>query len=497
MNPMNLSLLLTALKTRKITGRQDKEITNITFDSRTVAPGSLFVAVRGTQADGHDYISRALASGATAIVCEQFPGPPNEEMTIIEVDQSAEALGLLSSVFYGNPTRQLKLVGVTGTNGKTTTATLCFDLFKRLGYKTGLVSTIENRIGDRIVPATHTTPDPVQLNALLRQMADEGCDFVFMEVSSHAIDQRRIAGLYFAGAFFTNITHDHLDYHKTFDAYLKAKKQLFDDLPNDAFALTNADDRNGSVMLQNTKAKKYSYGLKKMADFKARIIENGISGLHLELDRQDFICRMIGEFNAYNLLAVYGVATLLGARKEDVLPILSSLGGAEGRFDYIQENGITAIVDYAHTPDALEKVLATLDDIRRGKGNIITVVGCGGDRDKAKRPLMARAACDYSKTVILTSDNPRSEDPAAILREMQAGVPIGSEKKVLVVSDREQAIRTAYRMAQDGDFVLVAGKGHEKYQEFAQKSRIYFDDKAVLLNEMKNISLPGDFGKTL
>lgn len=494
---MKLNLLLQSVKVQSISGNSDVEISNISFDSRTVVSGSLFVAVRGTQVDGHDYIQKALSAGAVAIVCEQWTGSENDKIAVVKVENSSEVLGLLSAAFYGHPTRQLKLVGVTGTNGKTTTSTLCFDLFKGMGYKVGLISTVENRIGERIIPSTHTTPDPIQLNALLRQMADEGCDFVFMEVSSHAIDQRRIAGLYFTGAFFTNITHDHLDYHKTFDAYIKAKKRLFDDLPSEAFALTNIDDRNGEVMLQNTRARKFSYGLRKMADFKARIVENGISGLHLELDRQDFICRMIGAFNAYNLLAVYGVATLLGARKEDVLPILSNLGGAEGRFDYMQENGVTAIVDYAHTPDALEKVLSTLDDIRKGKGNIITVVGCGGDRDKAKRPVMARAACDFSKAVILTSDNPRNENPADILSEMKSGIPIGADKKVLVVEDREQAIRTACRMAQNGDFILVAGKGHEKYQEFEQKKRIYFDDKAVLLNELKNISLPAEFGKTI
>ncbi|MFZ4544414.1 MAG: UDP-N-acetylmuramoyl-L-alanyl-D-glutamate--2,6-diaminopimelate ligase [Saprospiraceae bacterium] len=494
---MKLNQLLQNLNPVEILGNLEKRIENITFDSRAASNGSLFVAVKGTQVDGHNFIFKALASGCTAVVCERWDEPVNEQMTMIIVKDTAEALGILSSNFFGNPTNELKLVGVTGTNGKTTTTTLCYDLFTRLGYKVGLISTVENRIADKIVPSTHTTPDPLQMNALLKKMRDEGCEYVFMEVSSHAIDQRRIAGLRFTGAFFTNLTHDHLDYHKTFDAYLKAKKRLFDDLPKDAFALTNADDRNGAVMLQNTKAKTYSYGLKKMATFKAKILDNGITGLHLELDRQDFICRLIGEFNAYNLLAVYGVATLLGADKSDFLPILSDLTGAEGRFDCIQADGITAIVDYAHSPDALEKVLSTLDDIRKGKGNIITVVGCGGDRDRDKRPLMAKMACDYSNHVVLTADNPRNEDPEEIIKEMQVGVPVGSKRKVLVITDREQAIRTAFRLAAKDDFVLVAGKGHEKYQEFEKKHRIYFDDKAILLNEMKNISLPTEFGKTL
>lgn len=492
-----LSTLLASLRPTQVIGNQEVMIDKIDFDSRAVKEGSLFVAVRGTQSDGHDYIYKALGAGAKAFICEKWEEPVNEHFTVIIVEDSAEALGIVASNFYDNPTQQLKLVGVTGTNGKTTTATLSYDLFSQLGYKVGLISTVENKIAGKIIPSTHTTPDPIQLNALLRQMVDEGCEYAFMEVSSHAVHQRRIAGLQFTGAFFTNITHDHLDYHKTFADYLKAKKRFFDDLPKTAFALTNADDRNGNVMVQNTKAKTYTYGLKKIAKFKAKILENGISGLHLDLDNQDFICRMIGEFNAYNLLAVYGVAILLGAKKEEILPILSNLGGAEGRFDYIQHNGITAIVDYAHTPDALEKVLSTSDDILSGKGKIITVVGCGGDRDKTKRPEMAKIACAYSQQIILTSDNPRSEDPMTILQEMQMGVPIGSDRKVLIISDREQAIRTACRMAQKGDFILIAGKGHEKYQEFANKSKIYFDDKAVLNHELKGLPMPEAFGKPL
>lgn len=492
-----LSQLLQHLKPKQVIGNQELAISKIDFDNRTVQEGSLFVAVRGTQVDGHDFIYKALAAGAKAIVCEAWEEPTNEHIAIVIVEDSAEALGIVASNFYDNPTWQLKLVGVTGTNGKTTTATLSYDLFTQLGYKVGMISTVENKIAGKIIPATHTTPDPVQLNALFRRMVDEGCEYAFMEVSSHAVHQRRIAGLHFTGGFFTNITHDHLDYHKTFAEYLKAKKRFFDDLPKNAFALTNIDDRNGSVMLQNTKAKTYTYGLKKMAKFKAKILENGIAGLHLDLNGHDFICRMIGEFNAYNLLSVYAMATLLDANSEEILPILSNLGGAEGRFDYLQSEGITAVVDYAHTPDALEKVLSTIDDILAGKGKIITVVGCGGDRDKKKRPEMAKIACTYSHQIILTSDNPRSEDPNDILKEMQLGVPIVADRKVLIISDREQAIRTACRMAKAGDFVLVAGKGHEKYQEFEQKRKIYFDDKAVLLNELKNVSLPDEFGKAL
>jgi UDP-N-acetylmuramoyl-L-alanyl-D-glutamate--2,6-diaminopimelate ligase len=489
-----LSQLLHSLKPKQIIGDQSITINQIDFDSRKVTSGSLFVAVRGTQVDGHEYIYKALAQGASAIICEAWQEPVNEHFTLIVVEDSAEALGIVASNFYDNPTHEMQLVGVTGTNGKTTTATLSYDLFTQLGYKVGLISTVENKIAGRIIPATHTTPDPVQLNALLRRMVDEGCEYAFMEVSSHAVHQRRIAGLRFVGGFFTNITHDHLDYHKTFAEYLKAKKRFFDDLPKDAFALTNLDDKNGNVMLQNCKAKTYSYSLKKIAKFKAKILDNGISGLHLDLDGQDFICRMIGEFNAYNLLAVYGVAILLGAKKEEVLPILSNLGGAEGRFDYLQHNGVTAVVDYAHTPDALEKVLSTMDDILSGKGKIITVVGCGGDRDRTKRPVMAKMACIYSQQVILTSDNPRNEDPNAILKEMQVGVPISDDRKVLIISDREQAIRTACRLSQKGDFILVAGKGHEKYQEFEAKRKIFFDDKAVLNNEMKGTVMPNGFG---
>lgn len=489
--------LIQSLSPNRIIGATDSSITNITFDSRAVNEGSLFVAVKGSQVDGHDYILKALAAGAKAIVCETWEGATNDFFTVIEVENSAEALGIIASNFYDNPTHEIKLVGVTGTNGKTTTATLAYQLFTQLGYKVGLISTVENKIAGNIIPSTHTTPDPVQLNALLRQMVDEGCEYAFMEVSSHAVHQRRIAGLRFTGAFFTNITHDHLDYHKTFAEYIKAKKRFFDDLPKEAFALTNLDDRNGNVMLQNTRAKTYTYSLKKIAKFKAKILDNGINGLHLELDGQDFFCRMIGEFNAYNLLAVYSVAILLGAEKEEVLPILSNLSGAEGRFDYIQSEGITAVVDYAHTPDALEKVLSTIDDLLNGKGKIITVVGCGGDRDKGKRPTMAKIACAYSQQILLTADNPRNEDPNTILQEMHMGVPVSDDRKVLMIVDREQAIRTACRLAQKGDFILIAGKGHEKYQEFEQKRKIYFDDKAVLLAELKNVPLPANFGKPI
>jgi UDP-N-acetylmuramoyl-L-alanyl-D-glutamate--2,6-diaminopimelate ligase len=476
-----LSQLLSKLPTQQIVGDTNLFIQKIDFDTRKVAAGSLFVAQRGTVVDGHQFIGKAIAQGATAVICETLPTELLPNVTYIEVKDSNEMLGRLSANFYDNPSKKLKLVGVTGTNGKTTTVTLLHDLYTQLGYKVGLLSTVENKIGQKIIPSTHTTPDAVQLNALLDDMVEEGCEFAFMEVSSHAIHQRRIAGLHFVGAIFTNITHDHLDYHKTFLEYINAKKRFFDDLDKSAFALVNLDDKRGEVMLQNTKAKKQYLSIRTLADFKAKIVENSIEGLQLDLQGEEFHCRLIGEFNAYNILTVYATAMLLGSEKEEVLPILSNLRGAEGRFEYIrnQQMDLTGIIDYAHTPDALEKVLATIHKLNAGKARILTVVGCGGDRDKGKRPIMAKTACDYSHQVILTSDNPRTEDPDQILKDMEAGVPIEARHKYLLIPSREQAIKTACRLAQHGDFILVAGKGHEKYQDINGVKHV-FDDKVEL-----------------
>lgn len=462
-------------------GVGDVTVRQICSDSRQVSEGSLFVAVRGTQTDGHRFMSQVVEQGAVAVVCEVMPEEIKEGVAYIRVPDSAEALGIMAHAFYGKPSNYLELVGITGTNGKTTTATLLYDLYMRLGFKVGLLSTVENKINGTVLPSTHTTPDPVALNRLLAEMVTAGCTYAFMEVSSHAIQQRRIAGLQFRGAIFTNITHDHLDYHGTFQHYIEAKKRLFDDLPKGSFALTNIDDKRGEVMVQNTKANIYKYSLRRLADFKAKIIDNSLTGLQLELDGHEFHARLIGEFNAYNLLAVYGAAVLLGSDKMEVMTILSGLTGAEGRFDYIvqPQKEIIGIVDYAHTPDALEKVLMTIEKLRKGNGHLITVVGCGGDRDRAKRPVMTKTACIYSHQVILTADNPRSEDPEAIIAEMETGIPPGAVKKVLSISNRLQAIRTACQMAQKGDIILVAGKGHEKYQEI-KGVKHPFDDKKIL-----------------
>jgi UDP-N-acetylmuramoyl-L-alanyl-D-glutamate--2,6-diaminopimelate ligase len=409
-----------------------------------------------------------------------LPDEVTQNVTFVKVESAANTLGKMASSYYGNPSSQLQLVGITGTNGKTTTATLLYKLFSGLGYKVGLLSTVENKIGETVIPATHTTPQPLELNALLAEMVSAGCTYAFMEVSSHAIDQHRIAGLQFAGAAFTNITHDHLDYHKTFKNYISAKKALFDGLPKNAFALVNIDDKRGAVMVQNTVARKYTYALKQMADFKAKIIENSLIGLQLELNGREFHSRLIGEFNAYNLLTVYGCAVLLGQEEIDVLTVLSNLTSAEGRFDYVisKEKRIVGIVDYAHTPDALEKVLTTIDGLKTGR--VITVVGCGGDRDRAKRPIMARTACDYSEQVILTSDNPRTENPFDILAEMEKGVPPYATFKVITIENREQAIKTACAIAKTNDIILVAGKGHEKYQDM-NGVKHHFDDKEMLI----------------
>ncbi len=478
---MQLTQLLDAISPLQIAGELNREISLIAFDSRQVTPECLFVAVKGLHNDGHAYIDKAVQNGALVVVVQDWPESPLAGVTCIQVADSAAALGRLASAFYGYPSRKLRLVGVTGTNGKTTTATLLHGLTLQLGYTCGLISTIENKIGDETLPSLYTTPDAVAINKLLAEMVEKGCSFAFMEVSSHAIDQRRVEGLEFAGAIFTNITHDHLDYHKTFDNYIRAKKGLFDGLSKAAFALVNVDDRRGMVMVQNTSAKIFRYGLRHMADFKARIVENTLEGLQLELDGVDFHARLVGEFNAYNLLAVYATAVLLGHDKIEVLTALSRMQAAEGRFDIISDpqRRITAVVDYAHTPDALEKVLQTLDQLRGASGRIITVTGCGGDRDKAKRPLMAKNACQWSQQVILTSDNPRSEKPEDILADMEKGVPAGAASKVLIISDRRQAIRTACTLAQPGDIILVAGKGHEKYQEI-QGVKYPFDDKAEL-----------------
>lgn len=455
----------------------------IRSDSRQVQTGDVFVALRGIASDGHHFIGAALEKGATAIVCEQIPVEVSaaSNIAMIRVADTADTLGRMASAFYDDPSKHLKLVGVTGTNGKTTVTTLLWQCFTALGYRCGLVGTVENRIGPELAPSTHTTPDALSLQALLRKMADAGCSHVFIEASSHAIHQRRIAGAVFAGGVFTNLTHDHLDYHGAFAHYRDAKKRFFDELPANAFALTNDDDKNGRFMLQNTQARIFAYGLKKPADFKAKILENALTGLHLLLDDTEFHARLIGEFNAYNLLAVYGAARLLGEDKTAVLTVLSDLRGAEGRFDSVLHpaKGILGIVDYAHTPDALEQVLATIAKLKKRGARIITVVGCGGDRDKTKRPVMAQAAARLSDQLILTSDNPRTENPADILRDMEAGLQQVDQQKTLTIENREQAIKTAARFAQTGDIILVAGKGHEKYQEI-MGIKHPFDDKEML-----------------
>ena len=465
-------------------GQLDIPVEKIAFDSREVVPGTAFVAVKGTRADGHEYIGQAIAKGSTAIVCNELPLNITKGITYVRVNDSALALGRMASNFYDNPSKKLKLVGITGTNGKTTTATLLYKLFRKLGYPCGLISTISYMIEDTQWPSTHTTPDAIRINELLSQMVLAGCSHVFMEVSSHAVDQERIAGLEFAGGVFTNLTHDHLDYHQTFKAYLEAKKKFFDRLPSKSFALSNADDRNGKIILQNTQASKSFYGLKNMADFKGRIMENQINGMHIKIDNADIYSSLSGLFNAYNLMAIYGTAMLLGEIKEDVLREISSLQGAEGRFDVIKSpNNITAIIDYAHTPDALENVLKTLNDLRTHNEQLITITGAGGDRDKAKRPLMAAIASRLSTRLILTSDNPRTEDPQVILQEMDKGKEITKRSRTMVIVNRKEAIKTAWNLAQPGDLILIAGKGHEKYQEIGG-IRYPFDDKEIILNLM-------------
>ncbi len=469
----------------QVAGSVNTGITEVCFDSRKVSEGCLFIAVKGEISDGHDFISRAIEKGAVAIVCEVMPPEINESTTYVQVSSSASALAYIAANFFDNPSEKLKLVGVTGTNGKTTTATLLYNLFRVLGHKTGLLSTVRNQIDEKIVAATHTTPDPLQLNSLLKEMVDAGCSHAFMEVSSHAVVQKRTEGLRFAGGVFTNITHDHLDYHKTFDNYLKAKKEFFDNLPSDSFALSNTDDKNGKLMLQNSKASKYHYGMRAMADYRGKLIENDFSGLLLNIDGHEVFCRLVGSFNAYNLVAVYATAVLLNENKEKVLRALSLLGPVEGRFDFvISPNKITGIIDYAHTPDALQNVLSTIHDVSSGHGRIITIVGCGGDRDSAKRPVMASIASKLSDKVILTSDNPRSEEPIDIIHEMENGISLSNRRKVVSIVDRKEAIRTAVSFAQPGDVILVAGKGHEKFQEI-KGVKSPFDDKKVLIELFK------------
>lgn len=475
-----LADLLHNVTIRQIIGAADIAVSSITYDSREVKPGSLFFAVKGTRVDGHIFIPQVINKGAIAILCENIPENTNNNVTYVQVVDSSYTSGIIASNWFSNPSDKLKLVGITGTNGKTTTVTLLFNLFRELGYHTGLLSTILNRIDDEIISSTHTTPDAISLNNLLSKMVEIGCSYCFMEVSSHAVVQNRIAGLTFAGGVFSNITHDHLDFHKTFDEYLKAKKKFFDSLPAEAFALTNVDDKNGIVMLQNSKASKYTYSLQKMADFKGRILEAPLDGLHLDLDGNEIWCRLVGRFNGYNLTAVYAVSVLLNQDPLEVLTILSNLESVEGRFDYIKSpQGIIGIVDYAHTPDALQNVLETINQLRSGNEMLITVVGCGGDRDKAKRPIMARIASRLSDRVILTSDNPRSEVPEQIIAEMLAGVEKEYSRNVQNITDRHDAVRIACAMARDNDVILIAGKGHEKYQEINGVKQ-HFDDKEIL-----------------
>ncbi|MCC5936216.1 MAG: UDP-N-acetylmuramoyl-L-alanyl-D-glutamate--2,6-diaminopimelate ligase [Lunatimonas sp.] len=460
-------------------GDMETPISQIAFDSRAIGVGDLFVAIRGTQTDGHDYIPTAIEKGCVAVVCEQLPAELVEAVTYVQVTDSSRALAWMAANFYDHPSKKLKLVAVTGTNGKTTMVTLLHQLYREMGYMAGLLSTVENRINDQVVPATHTTPDALSINRLLVQMVESGCSYCFMEASSHAIVQERTAGLAFKGAIFTNISHDHLDYHETFDAYIKAKKKLFDELPQGAFALVNADDKRGMVMVQNTQASIYTYALKYPGDFKAKIISNTLHGMELDIDNQSVWFRMIGEFNAYNLLGVLGTALILGEEQNEVLMQLSQLRGAKGRFEQVLHKGITAIIDYAHTPDALENVLKTIQNLRTGGENLITVVGCGGNRDKGKRPVMAKIACQHSEKTILTSDNPRDEDPTQIIREMEAGINPVDLRKTLSIADRREAIKTACAIAQKGDIILIAGKGHEAYQEI-KGVRYPFDDKETV-----------------
>ncbi len=486
-----LTDILKNIEVQELIGPVDIPVADLSFDSRQIGKGQLFVAVKGTAADGHKYIEAAVEKGARAVLCETFPEKHGKNVTFIRVAEPAKALGIMASNFYGNPSSRLTLTGITGTNGKTTIATLLHRLFRKLGYKSGLLSTVRNYIDERPVAATHTTPDAIQINRLLSEMADAGCKYAFMEVSSHSVVQERINGLTFKGGIFTNLTHDHLDYHRTFDEYLKAKKSFFDRLPDSSFALVNADDRNGKVMVQNTRARKIFYAIKTPAEFKARIIESHLDGMLLSIDHVEVWTKLIGEFNAYNLLSAYACARLLNQSRDDVLKILSTLGVVEGRFEYLKSNnGVIAIVDYAHTPDAVLNVLKTINQIRSGNEKLITVIGAGGDRDKSKRPTMAKIAAENSSRTILTSDNPRNEKPGDIINDMYAGVPASCKKNVSIIADRREAIKTACMMADSGDIILVAGKGHENYQEIKGK-RHHFNDKEIIAEQfmLNNMNL--------
>ena len=477
---MVLKELIKNIRTLNITGSTEKEITGVNIDSRRIETGHLFVAMKGTQTDGHAYIGKAITQGAAAILCEDMPESTVDGVTYIQVESTEDVVGEVATTFYGDPSRHLKLVGVTGTNGKTTIATLLYNMFRKLGYKCGLLSTVCNYIEDEQIPADHTTPDPIALNQLLSRMVQAGCQYAFMECSSHAIAQKRIGGLKFAGGIFTNLTRDHLDYHKTFENYRDAKKAFFDGLPKGAFAITNADDKNGMVMVQNTKATVKTYSTRSMADFRAKILECHFGGMYLEIDGREVGVQFIGKFNVSNLLAVYGAAIMLGEKADNVLLVMSTLKSVSGRLDPVHSpEGYTAIVDYAHTPDALENVLKAIHEVLNGKGQVITVCGAGGNRDKGKRPLMAQEAVKQSDKVIITSDNPRFEEPQAIIDDMLAGLTAQQMKKVISIVDRKEAIRTACMMAQKGDVILVAGKGHENYQEVCGVKH-HFDDKEVL-----------------
>ena len=477
---MTLKEIIRNIRPVSVTGGTEIEIKGVDIDSRRVAGGHLFVAMKGTQVDGHAFIGKAMEQGAAAVLCEDLPEETKEGVTYVQVKSTEDAAGEVATQFYGDPSRKLKLVGVTGTNGKTTIATLLYNMFRKLGYRCGLLSTVCNYIEDERIPADHTTPDPVELNRLLARMVEAGCQYAFMECSSHAIAQKRIAGLKFAGGIFTNLTRDHLDYHKTFENYRDAKKAFFDGLPKGAFAITNADDKNGMVMVQNTKATVKTYSTQRMADFRAKILECHFGGMYLEIDGREVGVQFIGKFNVSNLLAVYGAALMLGEKVEDVLVAMSTLHSVSGRLDPVHSpEGYTAIVDYAHTPDALENVLKAIHEVLGGKGKVITVCGAGGNRDKGKRPLMAQEAVRQSDRVIITSDNPRFEEPQAIIDDMLAGLDAKQMKKVISIVDRKEAIRAACMMASKGDVILVAGKGHENYQEI-KGVKHHFDDKEVL-----------------
>ncbi|HNS29050.1 MAG TPA: UDP-N-acetylmuramoyl-L-alanyl-D-glutamate--2,6-diaminopimelate ligase [Tenuifilaceae bacterium] len=471
----------------EVKGSLDTPINNLSFDSRRIEKGNLYIAIKGTQADGHDFIAQAMERGAVAVVCERFPATISPEIVYVKVADTSATLGEMASAYFDFPSKALKVVGITGTNGKTTTVTLLYRLINMMGGKAGLISTVSNYIGNDPIPATHTTPDAIELNRLFRKMVDSGCTLCFMEVSSHAIVQKRVEGVYFAGGLFSNITHDHLDYHNTFSEYITAKKMFFDKLPPEAFALTNIDDRNGRVMVQNTNARVYTYSLRSMADFRCKVIEQQMNGMLLSIDNTELWCRLIGGFNAYNLLAAYAVANLLGFEKQPTLTALSAMEPVRGRFEHLAaDNGVVAVVDYAHTPDALDNVISTITKIRQEGQRLITVVGAGGNRDKTKRPVMAQVAVQGSDMVILTSDNPRNEEPSDIINDMKQGVAASQVGKVLSIVDRREAIRTACLLATPGDIVLIAGKGHETYQE-VKGIRHHFDDKEEVTEIFKSL----------